>query len=118
MLMIGNIINLLSKGWALVSSYKMVMSILKNWAFIKETLGSVEKIMQTSIQTHGLPNCDDTRKLIDLLRGALDLGLIDLPNVDEGMISRQLMELENTLVCQVRAIESIQALKSAEVKSE
>lgn len=117
MMMIGNLINLLSKGWAFVSSYKMVMAIIKNWAFIKESLQTVEKIMQTSIQKRGLPDCDDTRKLIELLRVALDRGLIDLPNVDEGMISRQLLELENTLVCQVRAIESSMAASQV-VKSE
>ena len=105
MIALAAVINMLSAAWAFISEFKSVMMILKNWSFVMSALGSVEHIMSNSIQTRGLPSCEDTRKLIDILREALDREMIDIPGVDEALIARQLFQLESTLVCQVRALE-------------
>ena len=94
---LGTIVNGISKIWTLLSEFGMFRAVLFNWIFIKTSIGTIEDIMNKMVKEKTTPSALEVQALIDILRESLKRGIIDMPNVDEAMIERQLQDFETML---------------------
>lgn len=92
---------------AFLTGAKWFWSILRNWGAIKQIIVNVEQVSQGMLSRKtGLPNCEETKILLDSLKLLFERELIDLPGVNEVEIGRILGNIEANLNCSIEKTEA------------
>ncbi len=77
------------------------MNILKLVAHLGSLLDfekSFQAAVVSGIANKGMPDKDKIKALLDGLRGLLDSGIVDIPGVDDAMISEAIKTIEDKLL--------------------
>lgn len=86
----------------------MFWKVLRNFGELKKLTQEIAVVIEESAKK-GHPSCEDTQKIFQIARRALETGIIDIPNFDERQLITALYDLENNLVCTVIRGEKIQS---------
>ena len=99
----------------MISILTGIWPIIKNIGLVIDFFKVVKSVFQSvASRDVKIPNCDETKLLIDQLRKLLDSGVIDVPGVDEKEIAGVLGQIEERLVCVVdKAQKDVAKLESA-----
>lgn len=90
-------INFIKKIWAL----PWVFLILKNYAFIKESFSKMKLIVEKAVKNGGVPECEDSKILIGIIRQAFERDLLNLKSIPDHKIIDALNKIEANLVCSI-----------------
>lgn len=83
-----------------LSTSKLFFKIIGNWGLMKKILSDTQTILTAMVNRKDpLPDCNETKILMDNVKRLLEAGFIDLPMVDENEIARVLGNIENNIVC-------------------
>lgn len=80
--------------WKIVVNAGLIYRFI---SFVSSTIGAV------MTRPSKLPTCEETKICLDYIEKMLNVGLIDLPGVDESQVAAKIGMMRNNITCSVAA---------------
>lgn len=107
---LGAPVNLAIEAYKVIKNWGFFWAILKNWGDLKIMSQRLAVIVER-MKNEGMPSCDESKELIQMLRFLFEKKILDLPNVDEAVLVQALLEIEESWVCEVQDKRLMKGLK-------